>query len=273
MIIGTAKSKLIVVNPYIINKSLSRALEESPDAEMLQGGLKLNVLMQVCNGLRFLNKNKLTHGDLTANNVLVDVRVNEVTAKISDFGLAKCFSSLQSNSSGSYSRGMTCYMPPEVRDACCEPHIKTDCYSYGVLIIHTLTGKLPAPKGSIVHFENEPFYLTEFQRYEDCVKDLTKDYKELKVLIERCIEHVPSKRPDPSEIKKCLSQIISNQPISLAPAPAPPTIIKNYIHHEHHHHGVHLENCTIDSSHVLIHNDPNGGAVQSNISEVKQFLD
>jgi len=103
---------------------------------------KLLVIIEgIAHGLLYLHKHsrlRVIHRDLKPSNILLD---SEMNPKISDFGLAKIFSS--NNPDGNATRrvvGTYGYMAPEYASEGLFS-IKSDVFSFGVIILEILSGK------------------------------------------------------------------------------------------------------------------------------------
>ncbi|XP_041006955.1 brassinosteroid LRR receptor kinase-like [Juglans microcarpa x Juglans regia] len=109
-------------------------------------GIKLNwaarrkIAIGAARGLAFLHHNcipHILHRDMKSSNVLVD---ENLEARVSDFGMARLLSSMDTHLSVSTLAGTPGYVPPEYYQSFrCTP--SGDVYSYGVVLLELLTGK------------------------------------------------------------------------------------------------------------------------------------
>ena len=104
--------------------------------------VKLQILLDVSLGLRYLHSQKIVHRDLSSNNILLTTLLR---AKISDLGVAKV---VRSDSKKSLTKipGTADFMPPEAQLN--TPGIydtPLDVFSYGGVVLHTATQLWPTP--------------------------------------------------------------------------------------------------------------------------------
>ncbi|KAF7827543.1 serine/threonine-protein kinase BRI1-like 2 [Senna tora] len=96
-------------------------------------------------GLCFLHHNcipHIIHRDMKSSNVLLD---HEMEARVSDFGMARLISALDTHLSVSTLAGTPGYVPPEYYQSF-RCTAKGDVYSFGVVMLELLTGKRPTDK-------------------------------------------------------------------------------------------------------------------------------
>jgi serine/threonine protein kinase len=109
---------------------------------------RLELFMQVCNGVQHAHQKAIIHRDLKPSNVLVVEQDNKAMPKIIDFGLAKAMAQRLTDKTMFTELGVLIgtpeYMSPEQADLR-EQNIdtRTDVYSLGVILYQLLAGVLP----------------------------------------------------------------------------------------------------------------------------------
>ena len=108
--------------------------------------ISYSILYDVALGLYYLHNQtpSIIHRDLSANNVLL---TSNMTAKISDLGVARIFNLTPLQVSHmTQNPGTAAYMPPEVMIADPKYDTSIDAFSYGILMIHVLSGRWSEPQ-------------------------------------------------------------------------------------------------------------------------------
>ncbi|KAL5660019.1 hypothetical protein ACJX0J_027144, partial [Zea mays] len=130
----------LLVYEYMPNRSLDTILFDSQKSKELDWWKRLEIVSGVARGLQYLHEEsqlKIVHRDLKPSNVLLD---SAYTPKISDFGLAKLFHMDQSQGATSHIAGTYGYMAPEYAMHG-QYSVKSDVFSFGVLILEMVTGR------------------------------------------------------------------------------------------------------------------------------------
>ncbi|KAL6848311.1 hypothetical protein ACP4OV_022439 [Aristida adscensionis] len=130
----------ILIYEYMPNKSLDSFIFDEKRAALLNWSRRLNIIEGITQGLLYLHRHsrlRIIHRDLKASNILVD---NDMNPKISDFGLAKIFDSADIQGNTKRVVGTYGYMAPEYASEGCFS-VKSDVFSYGVLLLEIISGK------------------------------------------------------------------------------------------------------------------------------------
>ncbi|KAF3584446.1 hypothetical protein F2Q69_00031741 [Brassica cretica] len=134
----------LLVYEYMKHGSLETVLHEKTK----RGGVFLDwtarkkIATGAARGLAFLHHScipHIIHRDMKSSNVLLD---QDFTARVSDFGMARLVSALDTHLSVSTLAGTPGYVPPEYYQSF-RCTTKGDVYSYGVILLELLSGKKP----------------------------------------------------------------------------------------------------------------------------------
>jgi serine/threonine protein kinase/tetratricopeptide (TPR) repeat protein len=135
--------------PYFVMEYVSGvAITDYCDRHRLTIKQRLELFMQVCDGVQHAHQKAIIHRDLKPSNVLVEEVDDKPVPKIIDFGLAKAagqrLTEMTMLSEAGAIVGTPDYMSPEQADRN-EGNIdtRTDVYSLGVILYELLVGALP----------------------------------------------------------------------------------------------------------------------------------
>ncbi|XP_020185118.1 cysteine-rich receptor-like protein kinase 10 isoform X1 [Aegilops tauschii subsp. strangulata] len=130
----------LLVYEYLPNKSLDFFIFDVNRTTLVDWNKRCVIIEGIAQGLLYLHKHsrlRIIHRDLKASNILLDQDMNP---KISDFGLAKIFSTNDTQGSTKKVVGTYGYMAPEYASEGIYS-IKSDVFSFGVLLLEILSGK------------------------------------------------------------------------------------------------------------------------------------
>lgn len=132
----------LLVYEYMINGSLGDLLHSSK-ASVLDWPARYRIAVDAAEGLCYLHHDCLpaiVHRDVKSNNILLDAGFG---AKVADFGVAKVVEGLENGPrSMSVIAGSCGYIAPEYAYTL-RVNEKSDIYSFGVVILELVTGRLP----------------------------------------------------------------------------------------------------------------------------------
>jgi serine/threonine protein kinase/tetratricopeptide (TPR) repeat protein len=141
---STAEGRPYFVMEYVPGLPIT----EYCDKRRLTMRERLELFMQVCDGVQHAHQKAIIHRDLKPSNVLVVEQANKAVPKIIDFGLAKATAQRLTDKTMFTELGVMLgtpeYLSPEQADQR-EQNIdtRTDVYSLGVILYQLLVGVLP----------------------------------------------------------------------------------------------------------------------------------
>ena len=187
--------------PMLVFEQMSTTLTKCVDMYgVLPEQIAHSVLKDVAMALSYLHGQSppIAHKALNANNVLLG---RDMLAKIGDVGVSTIVdlhhSYLSSDDVPEGPHSSNCYLPPEAHSlqSTSELSIGSDVFSYGILVLHVLTGRLPLPDISVVvGSDGSNASLSEADFRHDYISELREEHP-LREIILQCLSNSPSLRP------------------------------------------------------------------------------
>ena len=178
--------------------------------------ISYSILHDVALGLRYLHSEipPIVHRDLSSNNVLL---ASNMTAKISDLGVAKIFDLTPLQVSRmTQTPGTPAFMPPEVMTADPIYNESVDEFSFGVMMVHVLSGKWPEPQCGPVRTESGKLIpISEAERREKFLQAIGEDHPLMNLII-KCLDNDPQRRAHVIEIVDKFSEMVRIFPRTFA---------------------------------------------------------
>ncbi|CAA2985024.1 G-type lectin S-receptor-like serine threonine-kinase At4g03230 isoform X1 [Olea europaea subsp. europaea] len=134
------ENEKILLYEYMANKSLDAFIFDKKLCMLLDGKKRFDIILGIARGVLYLHQDsrlRIIHRDLKTSNILLD---EEMNPKISDFGLARIVEGKRIEASTNKVIGTYGYMSPEyASDGLFS--IKSDVFSFGVVVLEIITGK------------------------------------------------------------------------------------------------------------------------------------
>ncbi len=151
---GYDAGKLFIIMEYVRGIDLKSYLRRESDIT-LQGVLEL--VLQACEGIGYAHRAGIIHCDIKPQNMLV---THDHKLKVTDFGIARAVSAIQTDRLQSVVWGSPHYFSPE-QAAGFDPTPSSDVYSLGIVLYEAVTGALPFESDdnselARMHQEEEP---------------------------------------------------------------------------------------------------------------------
>ncbi|KAG6651683.1 hypothetical protein CIPAW_06G129700 [Carya illinoinensis] len=131
----------ILIYEYMSNKVwISTFLVHPAKKKMLDWGTRIHIIEGIAQGLLYLHQYsrlRIIHRDMKPSNILLD---SEMNPKISDFGMARIVGDNEIQANTNRIVGTFGYMSPEYAVECLYS-IKSDMFSFGVLLLEIVSGK------------------------------------------------------------------------------------------------------------------------------------
>jgi serine/threonine protein kinase len=125
-----------IVQEYLTGEDLDKVIKRGEGIPLPR---KIQILMDVCEGLAYAHSAGIIHRDMKPSNIRI---LEDGTVKIMDFGIAKSFQSESTLTQTGITLGTAAYLAPEqIRGEAVDP--RTDIFSLGVLAYELLLYQKP----------------------------------------------------------------------------------------------------------------------------------
>ncbi len=191
-----------IVQEYLTGEDLDKMIKRG---DVIPLARKLEILMDVCEGLGYAHSAGIIHRDIKPSNIRI---LQDGAVKIMDFGIAKSFQSESTLTQTGITLGTAAYLAPEqIRGEAVDP--RTDIFSLGVLAYELLTGQKP--------FRGEHISTVLFKILNEKPDPVSRQNPEIPPSVDRAVEKAIEKSPpnryeSVAEFKRDLAAIVKQIP-------------------------------------------------------------
>ncbi|KAG7956255.1 hypothetical protein I3843_11G114900 [Carya illinoinensis] len=224
------ENEKILIYEYMPNKSLESFIFDQTKSKLLDWRKRIDIISGIAKGLLYLHEDsrlRVVHRDLKASNILLDIKMNP---KISDFGLARSFQGDEIVSKTHRIVGTYGYMSPEYA-VHGQYSVKSDVFSFGVLVLEILSGKKNRGFCHPDHHLNllgHAWRLWIVDRAMELIDESVDDARTRSEVLRPiqvgllCVQHRPEDRPNMSSVVLMLSSEV------VLPIPRQPGFYADY---------------------------------------------
>ncbi|GJJ14060.1 hypothetical protein Clacol_008317 [Clathrus columnatus] len=205
------------VSPYMKNGTVEMFLR-AKNSEKSRGRkvypTPLRMMQEIAVGMTYLHRKGVLHGDLKANNVLID---DDFHCVISDFGQSKLRSEVYRLSQGNEGRGNLRWQAPEIMSGLSNLTPQADVYSFAIVCYEILSGG-QVPWAMLDDQTVQRLVLVHDKR--PAIQFSPETPLALVTLIDECWHKDPFVRPQFTAIARKLAQLLgASQSVRVSPSP------------------------------------------------------
>ncbi|KAL8053615.1 hypothetical protein ABFX02_05G083500 [Erythranthe guttata] len=233
------RSKRALVYDFMPNGSLEKYLSSKETSNWLSLARKFEIAVGVARGIEYLHIGcniQILHFDIKPHNILLD---DNFTPKISDFGLAKSYSTENTTVTLTAVRGTIGYVAPELMNRSIgRVSYKADVYSFGMLLMEMLGLNRCTRHNDNKSSQYFPYWIydhlnegndieignadkNDYDDDDDDDDNARKMRRKMTIVGLWCIQMSPTDRPSMSEVLKMLQGEIENLQIPPQPSQLP----------------------------------------------------
>jgi serine/threonine-protein kinase len=207
---GIDPAGVYIVMEYIAGTDLKSKIEEKGRFTVDEG---INLMVQACAGLGYAHRAGIVHCDVKSQNILI---TPDQRLKITDFGIARALSTLESESQIDVVWGSPQYLAPE-QAAGALPTPSSDVYGLGVVMHEIFTGHLPFESKS-----SEELVKMHREDMPDPLKYAPDLPEELVVILMKVLSKEPSARyRTADQLGHILANLLEKRSLIRATTPPP----------------------------------------------------
>ncbi|KAG8367236.1 hypothetical protein BUALT_Bualt16G0051600 [Buddleja alternifolia] len=222
------RSKCALVYDFMAKGSLEKYIFSQEKSNSLTWERKYDIAIGVARGIEYLHRGcnvQILHFDIKPHNILLDDNFNP---KISDFGLAKFYSTEHNTVTLTAARGTIGYVAPElINRSIGSVSYKADVYSFGMLLIEMVGLKRDIVGDDDKSSQYFPDWIYDRLNqgedieigiyYENGDEFVKKISRKMMIVGLWCIRMSPNDRPSMGEVVKMLES--ENENIQMPPRP------------------------------------------------------
>ncbi|KAL1215773.1 Receptor protein kinase-like protein [Cardamine amara subsp. amara] len=213
----------LLISDYVPNGSLlcfftaAKASSSTSSSSSLQNRVlcfeaRLKIAIGMARGLSYINEKKHVHGNIKPNNILLNADDEPI---ITDLGLDRLMTSIRESHTTGQTLTSAYYQPPEWSTSQ-KPNSKWDVYSFGVILLELLTGKVFSVDEDIEQWSNlsgtEAEEKGRFLRLIDgAMRSDVARHEDAAMTCFRlglgCVSSLPQKRPSMKEVVQVLDKM------------------------------------------------------------------
>ncbi|VAI52413.1 unnamed protein product [Triticum turgidum subsp. durum] len=206
------KKCLALIYDFMSRGNLQQLIRGGDDYS-LNWEQRLHIALDAAQGLEYLHESctpSIVHRDVKTPNILLD---KNLVGIISDFGLSRAFNDAHTHIS-TVAAGTLGYLDPEYH-ATFQLTVKTDVYSFGIVLLEIITGQPP------VLMEPQTFHLPNWVRYKIAMGNIHDivdkrlldqyDVSSLQSVVDlamNCVENVAINRPTMTEVVSRIKELL-----------------------------------------------------------------